>query len=108
MYIEDHGILDSFQFEGVGWLPDKPDERFGGIVRVEGGNRIALDIIGSFQTFLADNFGGNFEPRIILGVSTENKPCTLWRNVQYCSTPLSEAPVSKFVANRLYYGGHFE
>ena len=108
MYIEDHGILDSFQFEGVWWLPEKPEERFGGIVRVDGGNRIDLDIIGSFQSSLADNFGVNIEPRIILGVSTENKPCTLWRTVQYRSTPFSEVPVSKFVANRLYYGGHFK
>ena len=108
MYIEDHGILDTFSFEGVWWLPEKPDERLGGIVRVDGGKRIDLSIIGSFQSFLADNFGQTFEPRIILGVSTENKPCTLWRTMQYDSTPLSEVPVSKFVANRLYYGGHFK
>ena len=107
MYIEDHGILDSFQFEGLWWLPEKPEERYGGILRVEGGKGIELDIIGTFQDFFSKSGTRLFQPKIILGISTENKPCTLWRAAQYRSTLFTQVPVSKFIANRLYYGAHF-
>jgi len=108
MYIEDHGILESFQFEGLWWLPEKPEERYGGILRVEGGKGIELDIIGTFQGFFSPEAIKPFQPKIILGVSKENKPCTLWRTAQYRSTLFTQVPVSKFIANRLYYGAHFK
>lgn len=108
MYIVDHGLLDNFQFEGVWWLPQKPDQRFTGILYVRGGQSVELELIGSFQEPKDVNFLTGFSPEIILGVSTENKPCTLVNTHLYSSSPFSSVPVSKFYVSRLYYGALFQ
>jgi len=70
-------MLDPFELMGFWWLPETPNNILAGTLRFsqDGGGK--LELLGLFQEFQSPNQLHN--PVIILGVSTDGSPITLYR-----------------------------
>ncbi|NQT56262.1 MAG: hypothetical protein HQ551_08545 [Desulfobacteraceae bacterium] len=73
-------LLEKLQFRGTWWLPERPDNKVFGQLTFDPDDGILLEADGLLSS--SDQAFGNvsFKPDIILGLSLEGKPCTLWRN----------------------------
>ena len=109
MRISENTLLDSFEFKAFVWIPENPNDRQTGIVRVRAGE-ITLELMGSFRGDESPRLfmDGALSPEIILGVSDEEKLFTLYQCHEYFHRLFEIAPSSKFRATRLYYGSHFD
>ena len=42
-------MMDKFEYEGIWWLPDKPEKQVSGTLRFTPNEGVILDLIGSFK-----------------------------------------------------------
>ncbi|KUJ95287.1 MAG: hypothetical protein H5T94_04165 [Pseudothermotoga sp.] len=89
------------EYKGIWWLPDNPETRVHGSLRlVEEG--LILDLIGSFKEFFSN-------PEIILGFSSDGKKITLHKCFEIDSRfAIPGFQTSLFEALEAFVGVHFQ
>ena len=100
-------MMDKFEYEGIWWLPDKPEKQVSGTLRFTPNEGAILDLIGSFKD--TKEINKMLELEIILGISSNGKNITLHK----CFETKSNVSVpglltSSFYANEVFVGAHFQ
>ncbi len=68
--------MESFEYNGLWWFPDKPDNQVSGVLRLDSGYGANLELIGSF----VPGFGKQVDyAPIIHGFTTNATKITLWQ-----------------------------
>lgn len=94
----------AFTLTGVWWLPSKPDYQIAGTLTFEPDGHTTLELIGTFKKitdYKADH------PEIILGVTTEGKPVTLYRCFEHSTKLNNVFTRTSYYAVFLFTGVHF-
>jgi hypothetical protein len=101
-------LCDDFELRGVWWLPDNPDVHITGILYFESGNKIRLELIGSFKS-LPDFANPEIEEKeVILGVTQDGRSCTLVGCYESGFTMnMPGISCQRFEANYLLEGAHW-
>jgi hypothetical protein len=103
-----HTFSDSFEYEGFWWLPESYENQVPGKVTFSPIDGVYLNLLGSFETTETTEDKKPFQKKVILGITTDGKPCTLlennrvsWRN----STPgiYTQSIKSQYI----FFGHHF-
>jgi hypothetical protein len=99
--------MEEFEYNGIWWLPENPENKISGILKfhpVEGAN---LELIGSFKS--PKDLNKFLQPNIILGITSNGKIITLHKCYEYKS-PLSMPGFlsSSFIVSMVFVGHHFE
>jgi hypothetical protein len=111
-----HTLSDDFEYKGLWWLPDHPENKVAGIVSFDG-ETITLELLGLLRTDPDFADVEHFLPDIILG-NAEGKLITLYRAFEVeSSIPWSDMAddlasgilyTSSFIADDAFIGAHFE
>jgi hypothetical protein len=100
-------MLNQFVINGLFWLPEEPQRRVAGILTYNPGSPSTLELIGSLKEFLQIN--QFFTPEIILGISLDGRPITLYRCFEKNSRFSSGGPlVTDFIVFTILIGVHFQ
>lgn len=100
-------MIEEFEYEGIWWLPDKPEEQISGTLRFTPEEGAILDLIGSFRDI--KDIDKKLKPEIILGISSNGKNITLYKCFETKSTLSNRGFLtSSFYANLVFVGAHFE
>lgn|GEM_PF-1868861 len=124
-------LTDRFEYEGLWWLPDNPDEKISGNLLFDPDEGATLKLISSYNL---DEIVGNrsFDPdegatlkligpfksiqnldtlskyEVIFGISTNGKYITLYNCMEIrCSLNLPGLLVSQYYVDTIIMGGHF-
>ena len=111
-----HTLYDDFEYKGLWWLPQSPDNKVAGVVAFDG-ERITLDLLGLLRAGEKPASSEERHPDIILG-RAEGKAITLSLTVEIESTvPWSDTNrdvkrgiphTSAYDAQHIFIGKHFE
>jgi len=105
--IGDEKMMKKFEYKGIWWLPDKPEEQIPGTLRFTPDEGAVLDLIGSFKDI--KDMNKILEPEIILGVSSNGKNITLHKCFETKSSfSFPGFQTSSFYANLVFIGAHFQ
>lgn len=100
-------MIEEFDYTGVWWLPNKPEEKISGTFRFAPHEGAILDLIGSFKDI--KDMDRILEPEIILGISSNGKGITLHRCVETKSSlSFPGLLTSSFYAVVVFIGTHFQ
>ena len=100
-------MMDKFEYEGIWWLPDKPEKQVPGTLRFTPNEGAILKLIGSFKD--AKDINKMLEPEIILGISSNGKNITLHKCFETePNVSVPGLPTSSFYANEVFVGAHFQ
>jgi len=100
-------MIEEFEYKGIWWLPDKPEERVSGTLRFTPDEGAILDLIGSFKDI--KNMNKILKPEIILGVSSNGKNITLYKCFETKSSfSIPGFQTSSLYANLVFIGAHFQ
>jgi hypothetical protein len=104
-------MIEEISYEGIWWLPAKPEDQITGTLRFNQDKGANLDLIGSF----VDHFepgpitGKAFEADIILGKSANGKDITLYRCFEtHSKTSFPGMTTSSLFAHAVFIGAHFD
>lgn len=99
---------EEFEYNGIWWLPDKPEKQVSGILRFTPDEGANLDLIGSFKD--TENMNITLKPEIILGVSSDGENITLHKCLETRSTIGLQGfqTSSRFSAKLVFVGVHFQ
>ena len=98
-------MMDKFEYEGIWWLPDKPEKQISGTLRFTPNEGAILELIGSFK----DTKDIMLKPEIILGISSNGKKITLHKCFETKSNiSFPGLLTSSFYANEVFVGAHFQ
>jgi hypothetical protein len=97
------------ELSGEWWLPNDPDRRLGGFLRLEPGQQPELRLAGRLSSVDLRLSSRVIEHPAVLGMTALGKAITLVRSVESGQTQLFGAGVGDTVltAPRAYVGGHF-
>lgn len=99
-------MSEKFEFKGIWWLPDKPEEQISGTLRFVAAEGAVLELIGSFKDL--QDMNKILEPEIILGISSNGKNITLYKCFETNSTiSIPGFLTSSFYVHVVYVGVHF-
>lgn len=99
-------MFDGFEYKGVWWLPEKPEKRISGTLRFDPNKGIILDLIGSFKDI--EDMAKLSIHEIILGVSSDGKNITLYKNIESKSdASFPGLMTSSFYVSKVFVGAHF-
>ena len=100
-------MLEQIVVNGLFWLPEMPERRVAGILTYDPAGNSTLALIGSLKEFAQIN--EFFTPDIILGISLDGKPITLYRCFEKSSRFSSGGPlVTDFHVLTILIGAHFQ
>jgi len=100
-------MIEEFEYKGIWWLPDNPEEKISGILKFTPTKGAFLDLIGSFKNTVDMN--KCLKPEIILGNSEDGKDITLHKCREIKSKLSSHGFVtSSFHAGEVFVGAHFQ
>ena len=100
-------MSEKFEFKGIWWLPDKPEEQISGTLRFVAAEGAVLELIGSFKDL--QDMNKILEPEIILGISSNGKNITLYKCFETKSTiSFPGFQTSSFYGNVVFVGVHFQ
>jgi len=100
-------MIEEFEYKGIWWLPDKPQEKISGTFKFTPNEGAVLELIGSFKDITGMN--KMLKPEIILGISSDGKNVTLHKCFETKSNlSFPGLLTSSFYANRAFVGAHFE
>jgi hypothetical protein len=100
-------MIEEFEYKGVWWLPDKPNEKVSGTLRFIPNEGAILDLIGSFR--IIEKIKKMLNHEIILGVSSNGKNITLYKCFEKnVSFNFPGFRTSSFYANIVFIGAHFQ
>jgi len=100
-------MIEKFEYDGIWWLPEKPDNKVSGKLKFHPVEGLKLQLIGSFKEL--KDLNTFLQPLIILGITSNGKVITLYR----CYESQSHMNVpgflsSSFIASFAFLGCHFE
>jgi hypothetical protein len=100
-------MLESFEYKGVWYLPDDPENKIGGMLRFSPEEGISLDLVGSFIRFTLDRNREGHE--IILGSTLVGKDVTLTGCYVLSHTHTTNRSLSaqSYQVTRAYVGPHY-
>ncbi len=100
-------MIEKFEYKGIWWLPDKPEEQISGTLRFAAAEGAVLELIGSFKDL--QDMNKILEPEIILGISSNGKNITLYKCFETKSTiSFPGFQTSSFYGNVVFVGVHFQ
>lgn len=99
--------MEQFEYNGIWWLPSKPDNEISGILHYHPTDGITLDLIGSFREF-GNALSTHQEEDIILGVTSNGKEVTLYKCIEFHSSYSSGFHSSSYRVIVIFTGHHFE
>jgi hypothetical protein len=99
--------MEEFEWNGIWWLPDRPQDEVSGNLRFNPAEKTTLELIGSFER--RESLSSFSQPDIILGVTSDGKVVTLYK----CYESQSRISVpgfvrSSFIVSVIFLGHHFE
>ena len=101
-------LLDDFELRGIWWLPNQPDNYVSGVLLFNNEETMYLELIGSFHDINPIDTSEFFRHETILGITSDNKICTLVDNLQIYSTIVSfGVPKTIYRSEYLFIGQHF-
>ena len=95
-------MMDKFEYEGIWWLPDKPEKQVPGTLRFTPNEGAILKLIGSFK-----DTKDTLKPEIILGISN-GKKITLHKCFETKPNNVSVSESLSFYADEVFVGAHFQ
>ncbi len=99
-------LTDRFEYEGLWWLPDNPDEKIAGNLLFDPEEGATLKLIGSFKSI--QNFDTLLEYEVIFGISTNGKYMTLYNCAETrCSLSIPGFLKSEYYVDTVIVGEHF-
>ncbi len=99
--------METFEYKGIWWLADRPEEKASGTLKYTPAEGAILDLIGSFKDI--KDFNNMLKPEIILGISSDGKPITLYKCFEKSSARSYRGLLtSSFYANLVFVGAHFQ
>ena len=104
---KDHTLFEDFEYRGRWFLPENPERKVSGTVRFDSTRGICLELLRSLRESPGTNLDEVYKPKLILGVSDNGTPMTLFQTVQTGRASSSEEDPTFFYANYLFYGNHF-
>jgi hypothetical protein len=100
-------MTNSISFKGVWFLPIDPNKKVAGILSFNQEDGAELELIGQLSSIL--DFNEIHSPEIILGISTDGKLITLYKNYEYFkSKSIPGFGISKYNTQFILIGSHFE
>lgn len=109
-------LSDDFEYKGLWWLPESPDDKIAGILSFSA-EGIRLELLGLFREAANSGLRHSFDPNIILG-RTGSTDITLYRAFErHSALPWGDAGKdaemgiihdSGYGADHLFIGAHFE
>ena len=99
-------MIEKFEYDGIWWLPEKPDNKVSGKLKFHPVEGLKLQLIGSFKEL--KDFNTFLQPLIILGIISNGGVITLYK----CYESQSHMSVlgflsSSFIASVAFLGCHF-
>ena len=79
-----HTLYDNFEYKGLWWLPERPENKIAGIISFDG-ERITLELLGLLREDTGSRSREWFHPDLILGIA-EGKYITLYLTLERHST----------------------
>lgn len=99
--------MESFEYRGYWWLPDKPEEQVPGTLEFDPDSGATLDLLGSFKDF--GDLTTSLQPKLILGFSSDGKSITLRDCLEIrTKTSMPGMITTSFRAAVVFVGAHFE
>jgi hypothetical protein len=98
-------LFEDFELKGHWWLPEKPDRKVSGTLNYKSGEDTNLELLGSLREPGDRRQEQDFNPRFILGLSTNGRPCTLYQNYETSSS--WNVSRQRLVVDYLFFEGHF-
>lgn len=100
-------MINKFEYEGIWWLPYKPEKQVSGTLRFIPNEGAILELIGSFKDI--KDINKMLEAEIILGISSNGENITLHKCFETKSNiSLLGLLTSSFYANEIFIGAHFQ
>ena len=100
-------MIEEFEYKGIWWLPDKPNEKVSGTLIFTSNKGAILDLIGSLKNI--KDLDKMLNTEIILGISSNGKHITLYKCFETKSSFSSQGfPTSSFYAKLVFVGAHFQ
>jgi len=94
------------EFTGFWWLPDNPDLRIPGLLTLVPFSEAYIELQGDLRNIA---WGEDFNPPILLGISSNGKFITLERCLLANRThSFSGFPTARFLVHKVYIGVHFD
>lgn len=101
-------LFEDFEHKGHWWLPEHPDRRVSGTLTYKSGEDIALELLGSLREPDDRREEQDFNPRFILGINSEGRPCTLFQTYEIGGGWSSTGVRSQsLLVDYLLFEGHF-
>lgn len=101
-------MIEEFEYKGIWWLPEKPQEQFLGTLRFTCNEGAILNLIGSFKE-ITTAYHKALAPEIILGISSDGKNIALHEGFETkCELDFSGVPTSSLCINRVFIGAYFQ
>ena len=97
-------MIEKFEYKGIWWLPENPEEQIYGTIRFTPSEGAVLDLMDSFRDTQTKARIGSHE-EIIIGRSSDEKDITLYK----CRLKsYSGSQESSFHAGVVFIGAHFQ
>lgn len=104
---KEHTLFEDFEYRGHWYLPENPEQKVAGVVRFDSERGICLELFQSFPEPLANAVERVTRPRLILGLSDNGTPITLFQATQTgWVAPGAEKPAF-YYAQYMFLGHHF-
>ncbi len=100
-------ILEEFEYTGVWWLPDNPENKLPGTLKFNQLEGAVLRLDGLFENISEKNLWNLLYPEIILGVSFTGENISLYKCFEN-KREVSGHSTSSFYANFVFIGVHFQ
>lgn len=101
-------LFEDFEHKGHWWLPVHPDRKVSGTLTYKSGEDITLELLGSLREPDDRREEKDFNPRFILGTTSEGRPCTLFQNYEIGSGWSStDVRSQSLVVDYLFLEEHF-
>jgi hypothetical protein len=99
--------MENFEYKGLWWLPERPTKTVTGTLRYTSSEGIVLELVGSFKDI--KDVGNMLSPEIILGITSDGKPITLYKCFEKSSELNSPGfQTSLFHVNLVFVGAYFQ
>jgi len=97
---------EEIEYKGYWWLPDKPQEKIVGTLKIAPNGKATLELTGSFTDI--GHINKMLKPDIILGFSSDGKQITLYKCIETRkNASIPGFPISLFKVGEVFIGAHF-
>jgi hypothetical protein len=101
-------MIENINYDGIWWLPDNPDQKVSGSLKIVPGTAAKLSLIGSFRS-IKDIFNTNNDKVTIFGSLPDGKNISLYK-CQAINSRISSSgfPIESYIAQTIAIGSHIK